>query len=379
MKKITISKPIFGLMAIAMLLCSIPLFSGCGETQYTYSEFQLAYQDFVEEYTGEIFDENGYIDIIYENDQMNTYIRRTDLDTKLTKVTRLIGDTNSDQAIFEPTLKATMLYVRNYINVTTGINVPTSASTSLYNSLQDLINATDDFVYSKHRFDNSGSFNPENAIDQTWLEELLDDYANLVVTANNFSKQFIDAFERYNVSDDTATRPDGRPAIGSIDKFFLKSLTSLADVYINVYLVNIYDKSGTTSITADNGDHASFEYVEAYTYPNYCADINSALDSYMDIADTIQAFENKEGTPTSQEQSAITTFNSVRSYEYIFQNGYEMTLEALEHYDASEENVENLNTTELGYRAIVTDFFNCEYKNLTNMLNELSEKIVLAS
>ena len=374
-----VSKSMFILMAVALLICSIPLFSGCGETQYSYSEFQLAYQNYVEKYTGEVFDENGYIDIVYENNQMNTYIRSTDLNTKLTKVTRLIGDTDSDQAIFEPALKASMLYVRNYVNVTTGINVPTSASTSLYNSLQGLINATDEFVYSKQRFDNHPSFNPDSAMEKSWLDELLDDYANLVVTANAFSKHFIDTFERYNASDDTANRPDGRPAIGSIDKFFLKSITSLADVYINVYMVNIYDKSSKSAITVGEGNLATTEYVEAYTYPNFCAEVNSALASYMDIADSIQAFENKEGEPTSLEQSVFTTFDLARSYHSIFQNGYDMTLASLTHYDASSESaIENWGANETGYNAIVTDFFNCEYKNLTNMLNELSQKIVAA-
>ena len=45
-KKVTIS----AILVAVIVACSIPLFSGCGETEHTYSEFQLAYQDFVEEY-----------------------------------------------------------------------------------------------------------------------------------------------------------------------------------------------------------------------------------------------------------------------------------------------------------------------------------------
>ena len=361
MKKIAVS----GLMAIALCFCFVPFFSGCGESNYTYAEFQLAYQDYVEEYTGEIFDEDGFVDVQYKNPAFVNEVNSTGYEHHMKMYTRLTDDTSSNQALFEPTLKASLLFVHNYITVETGVEVPVSASTKLYNSLQNLRSVTDNFVRDKYKFDTREGFNPDNALEQSWLKEMLDKYKDLVVTANNFSKQFIEVYNKYNKADET-DRVDGRPALGSIDKFFLESLTSIADVYINVYLVEIYNKVGETS----NGS-------EHYTSLNSCMDINEALASYMTIADRIRSFENRNTPLTDAEKAAISCFKSAKSYQSIFQNGYEMTLDAITHYDF-DKNYSDWTREETGYRLLAEDFFNCEYKNLTTMISNLADLIYVA-
>ena len=373
MKKIAVS----GLMAIALCFCFIPFFSGCGETKYTYAEFQLAYQDYVEEYTGEIFDEDGFVDIQYKNPAFVNEINSTGYEHHMKMYTRLSNDTSSNQALFEPTLKASLLFVHNYITVETGVEVPVNASTDLYNSLQNLRSVTDSFVRDKYKFDTREGFNPDNALEQSWLSAMLDKYKDLVVTANNFSKQFIEVFNKYNTADEV-DRADGRPALGSIDKFFLESLTSVADVYINVYLVNIYDKVGTTSVEIGNdGSSVIFGNAEMCTSFNSCMDINEALASYMSIADRIRSFENRNTPLTDAERAAISCFKNAKSYQAIFKNGYTMTLDAVSHYNFDKD-FNDWTEEEKGYRKLAEDFFNCEYKNLTQMISNLADLIYVA-
>ena len=373
MKKIAVS----GLMAIALCFCFVPFFSGCGESNYTYAEFQLAYQDYVEEYTGEIFDEDGFVDVQYKNPAFVNEVNSTGYEHHMKMYTRLTDDTSSNQALFEPTLKASLLFVHNYITVETGVEVPVSASTKLYNSLQNLRSVTDNFVRDKYKFDTREGFNPDNALEQSWLKEMLDKYKDLVVTANNFSKQFIEVYNKYNKADET-DRVDGRPALGSIDKFFLESLTSIADVYINVYLVEIYNIVGTTSVEIGNdGNSVIYGNAEMATSLNSCMDINEALASYMTIADRIRSFENRNTPLTDAEKAAISCFKSAKSYQSIFQNGYEMTLDAITHYDF-DKNYSDWTREETGYRLLAEDFFNCEYKNLTTMISNLANLIYVA-
>ena len=372
-KKVTIS----AILVAVIVACSIPLFSGCGETEHTYSEFQLAYQDFVEEYTGKIFDENGYVDIVYENPSLVNAINGDVIvnDGKQDRVnlfTRLDDDLTSEQSIFEPALKASLMHIKTYINVTIGIQVPNNVSTELYGALETLKGKVDAFLTEKNKLETRQGFNPENAYERSTLATLFDRYFDLVITANDFSQQFIDAYNTYNTIE-TADRADGRPAIGSINKYYLETLTSLADIYINVYLSNIYDLSHQT--TNNGGD------VEYYTSQNYIADLNSALASYLNIADIIENFENREGVMTSAEQAVVTQFHRILSYDLLFQNGYDMVLEIINNYDF--DRLFDLDETdfteeEVGNFENINNFFDCEYKNLTNMLETLSQFIVAA-
>lgn len=363
MKKIAFAS----FLMIAVISCSLIAFSGCDNTQYSYPEFQLAYQDYVKEYTGEIFDNNGDIKVTYKNASMVSAINKTDVDSKLTKFTRLSADTTSNQAIFEPTLKSLFMYVNTYIGVTVGIEVPTKEATNLYHKLDDLKVKTQAFVLEKHKFDTRENFDVNNGTEKSWIISLLDRYMNLVNSANEFNKNFISVYEKYNTSA-TADRAGGRPAIGSIERYYLKTLSSLADVYINIYLNDIYN-------TAERGivDTATNRMDEIYTYFNYSGDINSALKSYENIAAKIKGFEAKEGEITdNNEKIAINAYKSALSYTPIYEKGYEMALST--YNKANSDNIIGE-----GYGKALTEFYNCEYKNLTLMLKNLSTKILAAA
>ncbi len=368
-KKISFS----GILVAIMLAVSIPLFSACGETQCTYSEFQLAYQDYVSDYTGEIFDNNGYVNIVYDNASLQRAIDGTTITDKMNLFTRLTDDTSSDQAIFEPTLKASLMYVKTYINVTIGIEVPTNVSTQLNNSLNTLRECTDAFISEKAKLENRGAgFRADNAFEQATLLTLFNRYVDLILQAIDFSQQFIDAYSTYNTIP-TADRADGRPAIGSINRFYLETLTTLADIYANVYLVNIYDRSHETS---QNGTA-----VEYYTSFNYSSDLNSALESYLDIADIIDSFEAREGEMTSAERAVVIEYKRADNYDLLFQKGYSMVQNIIDNYDIGvlfELDNTELTDEQIGNFNNINDFFNCEYRNLTNMLNSLSRNIVSA-
>lgn len=358
MKKFVLSS----LMIVAVMFCSISIFSGCNNTQYTYAEFQLAYQDYISDYTNEVFDVNGEVAINYKNADMVAVINKTDIDSKMTKFTRLSADPRSNQAMFEPTFKASMKFINNYIKITIGVDIPTNESTKLYNSLEQLRQKTDTFVIEKRKFDTRTNFDVDGGTEKSWINSLLNKFVDLVCQANEFSKQYIEIYNRYNTSA-TADRTGGRPALGSIEKYYLETLTTLADVYINVYLINIYDEfSRTTSGLED----------EAISAQNRSEGVNNALISYENIEAKIKSFESKEGEITDEKEAkAISAYKSALSYNPIFENGYKMTLETY-------KKVNSESIIGQGFMDNVNDFFACEYANLVLMLQDLSQKIVLA-
>lgn len=354
------------LMMVAVICCSIMTFSGCDNTKYTYSEFQLAYQDFVTEYKGEIFDDDGNVKVNYKNADMVSAINKTDVNSKMTKFTRLSADVTSNQAIFEPTLKACFMYVNNYINVTIGIDVPTNESTNLYNSLKDVQAKTQAFVLEKYKLDTRENFDVTGGTEKSWINSLLDRYMDLVNSANEFSKSFITVYEKYNTSA-SADRAGGRPAIGNIERYYLKTLSSLADVYINICLNDFYNKAELATVDSSTG-----RTDEMYTYQNYSGDVNKALKSYLNIASQIKTFEAKEGEITdNNEKVAINAYKSALCYTPVFEKGYKMVFDTYKKANGD-------GTISQGFKKNIEEFYNCEYKNLTLMLQDISTKVLTA-
>ncbi len=357
MKKIAISC----FMCVALLCCSIMIFAGCDNTQYSYAEFQDAYKTFVKDNQGELFDTEGYIKVTYKNEIMKVCINQTDKDSKLSKFTRLSGNINSNQAIFEPTLKASLVFAKNYVNVTSE-NVPMNESTSLYKKFLDLKAKAEKFLQDKKKFDTRATFNATSALEISWLNTMLDDYYELVKTSCEFSQQYIELYNKY-VFINASNSATGRIASGKIEKYYIESLTKLADVYINSYLPYIYDR------TLANGDS------EYYTDQNYSKDVNSVLQSYLNIDTKIQEFEKRTGEMTENEKAVVSAYNSAINYNPVFENSYKMVKEILPKVNLSKDNPTEI---EQGYIDILNDFYNCEYKNLTQLINTISQKIVSA-
>lgn len=362
MKKISISC----FMCIALVCCSLIMFAGCDNTQYTYAEFQSAYKSFVLENKGELFDDEGYVKVTYKNEAMAVLINKTDLDSKMTKFTRLSSNLDSNQAIFEPALKASLVFAKNYVNVTSD-NVPLNISTNLYKKFIELKQSAENFLSSKKNFDIKNQydeeFNPTDSMDMSWLNLLLENYYKLVKISCEFSKMYIDIYNQY-IFIDAGNTPDGRVATGKIDKYYIESLTKLADVYINSYLPYIYNKT----LIADSDEY--------YTAQNYCKDVNSALKSYINIDDKIKTFERRTGAMNDAEKAVVSAYNSAIEYDPIFQNSYALVLEILPKINLEKT---DLNANEQAYKNLLNDFYTCEYKNLTQLINTISQKLLLVA
>ncbi len=348
-------------MCMALLCCSLMIFTGCDNTQYSYAEFQSAYKTFVADNTGDLFDDDGYIKVTYKNETMKSCIYQTDKESKLSKFTRLSGNIDSNQAIFEPTLKASLVFAKNYVNVTSE-NVPMSESTSLYKKFLDLKTKAEKFLQDKKKFDNRSTFTATSALEISWLNTMLDDYYALVKTSCEFSQQYIELYNKY-VFINASNLSTGRIASGKIEKYYIESLTKLADVYINSYLPYIYDNA----LASGDGEY--------YTDQNYSNDVNSALKSYLNIDTKIQEFEKRTGEMVDNEKAVVSAYNSAINYNPVFENSYKMVKEILPKVNLSKKNPTEI---EKGYIDILSDFYNCEYKNLTELINAISQKIILA-
>ena len=84
---------------------------------------------------------------------------------------------------------------------------------------------------------------------------------------------------------------------------------------------------------------------------------------------------------TSAERAVVIEYKRADNYDLLFQKGYSMVQNIIDNYDIGvlfELDNTELTDEQIGNFNNINDFFNCEYRNLTNMLNSLSRNIVSA-
>ena len=351
----------------AMVLClSVVTFGACGETTYAYSELQNEIQQFIEQNKANesssesLFDSNGYISIKYNNSKLVEAINDTSLNGKTLMYTRLTSNLNSNQAIFEPALKASWMYVANYVSITPANNVPADASTQLYNEFLSLKDKADVFKSNIRKFNIFGEddFDAQGGIEKSFLSSLLDSYYDFLVASCEFSLNFIDVCNQY-VWVDVPDSSSGRIGTGKIERFILERLTENANLYTKGYLSTFYNQtlvSGTD---------------EYFTSQNYSGVLNDFLQTYLTYEVALSDFEMKyeAGEMTIPEQNVVNAYRNAIEYQKLYNVGLDTFNYCIERTGDMTANLDeefDANSTEQAYKEIVSHFLSNEYENMAN-------------
>lgn len=369
------NKKIFSSMLCAIVVCvSLFTFAGCSGKNYTYSEFQQAYADYINSNkitttsTEAIFDANGYVSVQYSNEKLRTAIAGTTLEDKRLMFTRLSSDASSDQALFEPALKASMLYMHKYIDTDLNKNVPTDRVNKLYSELGTLTEKTNTFKHNLLKFNvRDADFDKTSTIDQSFLKHLFDSYYDLIIASCALSLDFIDVANEY-IWTPLPNSSTGRLGVGVIDRYYLAELTSCVDVYARFSLVSYYKQAYI------------LEGAEYYTNKNPSGNVNSMLALYEAEKTALLAFENKynDGAMSSLEKKVVEAYNNSIAYDELYKSAYTVASDSLSKVanmtDDPDEDFDP-NSKAQAHKSIIKAFLGNEYSNKVNQNKAILDNV----
>ena len=353
----------------AVVCCFSALaFTACGGQQYTYTEFQQAYVSFIENNkidsssnTG-LFDENGLVKVNYTNDALKAEINSN----VNSKYTRLSSDLDSNQSVFEPALKASLLYVSEYINIKPANEIPRNVSTELYSKLNVLSEKTELFLNEVFKLNIRKDFDANGVIEQLFLDNLSVSFYELLLCANDFSRYFIEVANKYIWQSVEEFDSFDRVTNGFIKEYYLEKLAQSADIYTRGYLSGYYNQ-----VLVNGG-------TDYFTSLNFNKNVNGMLKAYLDNKLVLADFESREGIMNSLEEVAVNSYKASKDYEVVFNNGFKVFNYALNNINDMTINLDedyNANDREQAYKIVVYDFLAVEYENSKNFIVEMLEKI----
>lgn len=371
------NKKIFSSFFCALLICvSAISLGGCSGRQYTYSEFVDAYQTYVNtnkvsaNSTTAIFDANGLVSVQYSNPYLADAIAgSTEADFQL-MYTRLTSDPESSQAVFEPALKASMLFMNKYVSGTSEANVPVDRSNQLYSELVTLADKTKDFQYNLTKFNvRDDGFDKTSLIDKTFLQDLFDSYYDLIIASCALSLDFIDVANNY-IFDKVEDSATGRVGAGNIEKYYLAELTECVDTYARYNLATFYKQAYIV------------DGVEYYTNLKPAAKVNAILSSYEANKAALVAFENRynAGEMSDAEKAVVKAYRQSQNYMDMYEAAKAVASGSLNKAgDITDDLDEDFSptSTQIAHKTIIKAFVANECVNKANLLCDIMDKIAL--
>ena len=363
-------KLLSSIMCIALFCTCLVTFAACGE-KHTYTEVQEAYLKLLDDYkvnTGDVtyFDDQGEVSIYYKNPKLVQAINDTTLDGKALMYSRLSSDLGSDQAVFEPALKASLLYVTKYIDVTPAKEVPSSECNNLLAKLSEfkdnLENLSSDISFLNIR---GNDFDANGRIEKSFFKTLLNNYKKVLSSACNFSEKYIEVAKKYVWQTVAEYTDEKRVTKGFIERYYLEKLVENACVYVRGSLATFYNQS----LIKDGKEY--------FTASNPARYIKDNLSAYIANAVKLADFEKIRGGIIQSEQAIIDAYETLKTYDKTFNDTYgvfnyslnqagNLLINLNEEYDPEDK--------QMAYRAVVKDFVSSEYA----IISDLAKQIMVA-
>lgn len=372
----TKNKNIILLCACACLifvLCSSML-AGCSGKNYTYAEFQQAYAEYQRSNTwstansNTIFDTDGQVSVNYANTKLAAAIDCESVADYRLMFTRLSDDPTSEQAIFEPALSASMLFISKYISLSPVKNIPTARVSTLMQKLEDLEARTNTFEFNLVKFETRGDdFDKNNAIDQSFLSALLDSYYQLIVSSCSLGTEFCAVANEYFWSD-LADSETGRVAPGKIERYYLTRLTQLVDSYVRFDLATFY------------GQACIIDGREYFTSRNPAGGINQMLVAYQAGQAELVEFENRynAGAMSEDERAVVDAYHAALSYDELFDAAQifaERSLSRIDDITIDLDATSDPNSASQMHQAVLSNFVQNELANKINTQLNIMNRI----
>ncbi len=288
--------------SFTLVLCFVVsgfMFSACGGVSHTYDEVKTSYASMVAN-NQDFFDKDGYISITYNNDNLVSAISSGETKYNFTK---LASSNLNNEAIFEPTLRASLIMPAEFLSSgTIGVEVPKDESTELYNLLEKLKDSFAQLNIAKSQLEivcDSELFNQQGNLEQLKLKNYCQRFYETINAANNFSTKFASVYSEYIFNSSLLTRP-GALAPNTVKLEYLTKLTEFTKFYATFYL---YDMN--LSIQNSTKEVESITQLSGYL-----------LDQYLDIKPL--KTEEDSGPISSGEQAIINAYNDLVDYNSIY-------------------------------------------------------------
>ncbi|MBR4270131.1 MAG: hypothetical protein IKQ31_00435 [Clostridia bacterium] len=362
-------------VALVLVLCFMPLTYGCGGGKQ-YSEFTVKYNDFVKE-NNDIFDANGAVRIAYSEDVENVINNNSGstVEEKLKKFPRLCRIASSNQAIYEPIFKACMLYVGSYINSGEYYNISDKESSKLKNKLNQLDEAIEYFRRQKVIIDDhSYSFYTTSQTENNNLEPLLDALYDVVIKSSELANAFADVYEK------VADKKSDVVTFSDVERFYLRSMVRMSNIYTKVYLPLIHNSSPAKSLKNPTKE-------ELYTEYAFSDLVNKILQVYTLNQPKIHGLATKTSGYSSAEMGALNYYSYILEYETVVKKAQNVMLYVADDWlpifnkkvqiDFANTNPtknQQLTTKEQSYLNLMDDCY-AECMTLDDMLNTLANSV----
>ena len=298
------------ILALTFVLATIPFVSGCDGSE-KYKELVTNYDAYVKANT-DIFDSSGEINIKY-SDKVTGYVNGTakslSASDKKRKFVRLTNDLSSNEAFYEPVLKASLLYVKAYIHDGENLKVSSGDAKNLTKKFETLKSKTTSFKTQRDILQAyEGSFDSSTDTELNNLATVLSSLHDFVVAANDFGYSFMEFYENGLTKLDSY---DKNARYGTVNRFYLKNLSCTCNTYVKLYLPLLHESAPTK-----NPDNDS----ELYSGLGYTEFVNKMLSNYISDASKIANIDKKtESTMTESEKKQFEYYKYVYEYGLLYQ------------------------------------------------------------
>ncbi len=295
---------ICSVIAVAFVFAFMPLLTACDGTD-KYNDFAAKYDTYVKTNT-DMFDANGEIKIKYKDD-VAAVINKPNptVNDKMARFTRLTGNLDSNQAIYEPIIRASLLYVNTYINKCEEFNISSKDADKLSNKFDTFKSKVANFKSQRtYLEDNSDRLTTGSETENNNLVNVLSTLYDVVVAANDFSYTFMNFYEKALTQLDDY---DATVLQGQTERLYLRDLVYACDTYVKVYLPLIHDSKAV--MTPNEND-------ELYTSYGYSRFVNDLLSTYLDNRNKIRSFDNQTA---GTNVAALDFIQYVAEYDPLYQ------------------------------------------------------------
>lgn len=358
-----------------MLLCvaSVFVFSACGSKNYTYTDFQTAFSEYVSSNTlsdtnvNAIFDTSGSVKVNYANTKLLAEIEANSVEDYKLMYTRLRSDASSNQAVFEPALKASLLMIQKYLSVEPVNPIPSEKVNVLMEKLAVLDSKTDSFTFNLVKFQTRGDdFYKDNGIDKAFLKRTLSSYYDLLVASCDLSKAFSEVANTYFWNELGDNK--GRVAPGKIERYYLTQLTSLVDTYVRYDLATFYSQSVVISGS------------EYFTSKDPARLINQMMSMYESSKSSLSDFEGRynSGAMNADEWKIVNSYKEAKNYDETYSKALNIASKSLSRIDDKTINLDEEfkanNATQM-HKEVVSHFVQNEFHNKLNTMISLINNV----
>lgn len=335
-------------------------FVGCDNKNYTYEDSKQVYAKMLSD-NSEFFDENGIISITYNSTNLNAAILSGQKNNNFTKLSNSLSDS---EAVYEPTLRASLMLVSTFLpnSSDTGVNIDQAKLNNLYSSVNEVSDAMHLLKQAKQQLENTCSnvdFSQSTSAEQLKLKTYCSRFIYVIDKACNLSNVFVDIYKNDIYKIESNIR-EGALSSTTVNLEYLTKIADIASYYNNFYLYDINEK------VKKGPQNAGLEI-----------DIDNEFD--WTIIEEFEQIKSKKkagnfGDPISAaEQEVIDAYNQIIAYDNVFYANKNSALQSVELYRAIANSSEMSLEEQICTNKIAEFAIDC--KIVKNYFTILTEKI----